>query len=269
MNMEAPTLEKSAEWHAERAKGIGGSDAKRVMEGDWYALWMEKTGRAEPEDLSNVLAVQMGSWTEPLNVHWFGKVTGKHVAIGVEPVVSPDHAWMRANLDGWCEADWAVFEAKHVSAWDKADNVVSRYYPQLQHCIAVTNADRAFLSVFYGNNKHEWYEVERDDVYIAELVEREQAFWAHVQDDIQPENPNAVQASISLDDMREVEMTGDNAWADLAATWLETRDAAKRFRDADKGIKHHVPEDARLAYGHGIQVKRASNGSLTIKEHKR
>ena len=265
---EAVTLEKSAEWHAERAKGIGGSDAKKIMEGNWNALWLEKTGRAEPEDLSDNVAVQVGSWTEPLNIGFFERWARKPVWRGMEPVVHLTHTFMRCNLDGWCDPDNAVVEAKHVSAWDKADNVVSRYYPQLQHCIAVTEADRAYLTVIYGNNKWEWYAVERDADYITDLIEREREFWRHVENDTAPDDPAAIKAEISLDDMRDVEMTGDNAWADLAATWLETRDAAKRFKDADKGIKQHVPDDARLAYGHGIQVKRASNGSLTIREQK-
>lgn len=266
--MEAATLEKSAEWHAERAKGIGGSDAKRVMEGDWYALWMEKTGRAEPEDLSDVLAVQMGSWTEPLNLHWFSKQTGKHVAPGVEPVVSVDHPFMRANLDGWCEADQAVWEAKHVNAWSKADDVVSRYYPQLQHLMVVTGSSTAYLSVFYGNSVWDWYAVEADADYQADLIDRERAFWVHVKNDTEPENPAAVKAEISLDDMREADLTGSNEWAANAATWLDTKDAAKRHKDADKAIKQLVEDDVKLAYGHGIQAKRAKNGAISIREQK-
>ena len=52
-----------AAWHAERRKGIGGSDANIIMSGDperLIALWREKRGEAEPEDLSGNLAVQMG-----------------------------------------------------------------------------------------------------------------------------------------------------------------------------------------------------------------
>jgi putative phage-type endonuclease len=264
--MEPATLEKSADWHAERAKGIGASDAKAIMEGAWYDLWAVKTGRQDPPDLSDVLAVQMGTWTEPLNLYWFGKVTGKDVATGFQPVVSSQHPFMRANLDGWCEADVAVFEAKHVSAWDKPDNVVSRYYPQLQHLMCVTETGVAYLSVFYGNNKHEWYAVERDDDYIADLVERERAFWQHVIEDTPPENPDAIQAFISLDDMREVEMTGSNEWAANATTWLETKDAAKQHRDADKAIKQLVEDDVKLARGHGVVAKRSKNGAITIRE---
>jgi putative phage-type endonuclease len=266
--MESATLEKSADWHAERAKGIGASDAKAIMEGAWYDLWAVKTGRQDPPDLSDVLAVQMGTWTEPLNLYWFGKVTGKDVATGFQPVVSSQHPFMRANLDGWCEADVAVFEAKHVSAWDKPDNVVSRYYPQLQHLMCVTETGVAYLSVFYGNNKHEWYAVERDDDYIADLVERERAFWWHVENDQQPDNPDAVQASISLDDMREADLSQSNAWCAAAADWLETKDAAKKHESAKKTLKECVEDDVKRAYGAGVQITRSKNGALSVKEQK-
>ena len=50
---------------------IGGSDARRIMEGDWHNLWLEKTGRAKSADLSENIAVQLGVWTEAFNVMWF------------------------------------------------------------------------------------------------------------------------------------------------------------------------------------------------------
>jgi predicted phage-related endonuclease len=132
--------------------------------------------------------------------------------------------------------------------------------------MCVTETGVAYLSVFYGNNKHEWYAVERDDDYIAELVERERAFWSHVENDQEPDNPDAVQASISLDDMREADLSQSNAWCAAAADWLETKDAAKKHKDADKAIKQLVEDDVKLAYGHGVRVKRSRNGALTISE---
>ena len=35
----------------DRRKSLGGSDANRIMRGDWHTLWLEKTGSKEPEDL--------------------------------------------------------------------------------------------------------------------------------------------------------------------------------------------------------------------------
>ena len=54
----------------DRRTGIGGSDATRLYEGDWYQLWSEKVGETEPAELSDVLPVQMGVHTEPFNIGW-------------------------------------------------------------------------------------------------------------------------------------------------------------------------------------------------------
>ena len=57
----------------ERKGFIGGSDMNVIMNGDWRKLWLVKTGRQESDDLSNNLAVQLGSYTEQFNINWFKK----------------------------------------------------------------------------------------------------------------------------------------------------------------------------------------------------
>jgi hypothetical protein len=47
-----------------------------------------------------------------------------------------------------------VFEAKHTSAFAKPDEVLERYMPQLQHNVVI-GAERALLSVIFGNHKWE------------------------------------------------------------------------------------------------------------------
>ena len=55
---------------------IGGSDLYNIMQGNWHDLWLVKTGRKEPEDLSQVFRVQLGSFTEQFNIDWFCQDTG-------------------------------------------------------------------------------------------------------------------------------------------------------------------------------------------------
>ena len=260
-------LEKPAAWHAARREGIGGSDAGKIMAGDWLQLWLEKTGRAEPEDLSDNLAVQMGTWTEALNVRWFEKQTGRKVAIPLEPLIHPVYHFMRANLDGRCED--GEFEAKHVSAFSKDDEIVSRYYPQCQHILEVTGSSRIYLSVFFGNSKWQAFTVDRDDDYIHDLLEREIDFWRFIEAD---EPPPSVQPSaattVSFDTMREVIMTGNNAWASHAADWLANKEPAKKYETATTELKALMEADVKKASGHGIIVSRAKNNSLTIRSEK-
>ena len=56
-----------------RANGIGGSDAMRIMSGDWNSLYREKLGIDEPADLSNVFKVQLGTWTESFHLQWLAR----------------------------------------------------------------------------------------------------------------------------------------------------------------------------------------------------
>ncbi len=251
-----------------RSKGIGGSDTARIVAGDWFSLWEEKTGRREPEDLSGVLPVQLGILTEELNRSWFELQTGLTVGRdNCAGLAHPIHEFMVGNIDGWVLD--GVIECKHVSAFAKDDAIVSRYYPQLQHYLAVTSSPRSFLSVIYGNHRWEFYQVDADSEYQAELIEREAAFWWHVEENIAPKTPEAVApAEIAFDTMRSVDMTGNNHWATLAADWLETRTAAARFNSATKGLKGLVELDVKLASGHGIKISRSRNGALTVREAK-
>jgi predicted phage-related endonuclease len=53
-----------------RLEGIGGSDANIILSGDEeqvLKLWRVKRGEVPPEDLSDVLPVMLGCWTEAFN----------------------------------------------------------------------------------------------------------------------------------------------------------------------------------------------------------
>ena len=256
---------KDQAWHDARLSYIGGSDAKRIMDGDWLRLWEEKTGKTPPDDLSGVLPVQLGSFTEPFNLDWFSRHTGIPLRFDLcQHVKHPDHPFIGANIDA--RTDGAIVEAKHVNAFSKAEEVIGRYYPQIQHYLAVTGEQKAYLSVIFGTQAWEFFTVERDNDYIERLIARECEFWRHVEANKQPHDPAPEVVKINLDDMREVDMAGNNAWAANAGDWKEHRDAAKKHEKATKELKALVEADVKLASGHGVKVTRAKNGSLTVRE---
>ncbi len=92
----------TAEQIAARRLGIGGSDAGAIVAGghDLVQLWKIKTGRAEPDDLSNVLAVQMGNATEEFNAFWYTKQTGREVTARNQFARHRTIPYLIANLDG-------------------------------------------------------------------------------------------------------------------------------------------------------------------------
>lgn len=159
----------------------------------------------------------------------------------------------------------AIFEAKHVSAFANEDEILTRYMPQLQHCMCVTGYKKAYLSVFFGTLKWKYYEIDADPIYQLQLVEAERKFWECVQTG---EPPVAVHIPAPVEAVRKVDMSQSNSWATNADIWLKNRDYAKDFDKAAKELKALVEADVVEAYGAGIRAKRNKAGSVSITEDK-
>jgi hypothetical protein len=254
----------------ERGNGIGGSDANVILSGDAERireLWLEKRGEVSAPDLSDVLAVMLGCWTEAFNRQWFEQVTGQSVARVGEALKCSRHDWRRCTLDGFVEQVPAVFEAKHTNAFASVEEVVSRYMPQLQHNMAIAGVERALLSVIFGNHKYELVEVASDWLYQLELLEAEEDFWDCVVMGREPV-PAAPPVPPRPVGTREVCLEGNNLWASAAADWLGNREAAKCHATATKTLKELVEEDVGRAFGHGVEAKRSRVGAITLRELK-
>jgi len=212
-----------------RRHSIGGSDANILFSGDGnriLRLWQEKRGEAEPEDLSGKLSVMLGCWTEQFNRKWYEKLSGQTIVAAGRELNCSQYAWRTCTLDGLVEETGAVFEAKHSNAFVKPEEVLERYMPQLQHNMAVAKAERAVLSVIFGNAKYEMFEVAADWLYQLDLFKAEKAFWNAVQSG---EPPIAALAPPAPRPMatRELSFEGNNQWAAAAADWLANTAAAK------------------------------------------
>ena len=123
----------------DRHKGIGGSDSGILMQESLsgiHDLWLLKTQRKEPDDLSNVLPVQMGVLTEDFNRSWFTKQTSIYAE---EYPMGPKER--------------AIIECKHTNAFNTMRKVKAKYYAQIQHYILLSKLDTCYLSVFFGNMK--------------------------------------------------------------------------------------------------------------------
>lgn len=266
-----PNLEQlglGADERKTRARGIGGSDANIILSGNSEyirALWAEKRGEREPEDLSDRFQVMLGNWTEQFNRQWYEKVTGVSVTRSGASMLCPKFNWRRCTLDGYIENPTSVWEAKHTSAFAKPEEVLQRYMPQLQHNMAVSGCDRAVLSVIFGNQKYEIFEVAADWLYQLDLLQAEEDFWECVLNGndpvavLPPPPPKPI-------GVREVCLEGNNFWATAAADWIENRVAAKTHAEACSAIKGMVDSDVARAFGHSIEAKRSKSGAISIRE---
>ena len=185
------TMEIKQEIKFDRRTGIGGSDATRLYEGDWYQLWSEKVGETPPVDLSDVLPVQMGIHTEPFNISWYEKQTGKKVIRQQEFLTHPKYDYMYAHIDGVVsqliqEKDKNIFpqeailECKHTNAFSNPQKCLDKYIAQIQHYMMVSGFNKAYMSVFFGNMKYDIIEVEANENFQRKLIAAEVLFWYYV-----------------------------------------------------------------------------------------
>ena len=209
---------------AERRKGIGGSDAAKIISGEWYDLWLDKTGRKEPEDLSGVLAVMMGHATEDFNAFWYEKLhPGSKIVSRGEVEIWGERPFMRCSLDGIIDPLNAVWQAKHVNAFSKIEEVVARYTPQVTHEMIVTGCDKAVLSVFIGTDKYEAVEVGLEEFFASAYIERCVEFWGYVERDEPPPGAPALAVPVPAEKLRKVSMLGQQHDAEIKA-WREQRE---------------------------------------------
>lgn len=260
----------------ERLSFIGGSDAAIIANGDYYGktphfLWEVKTGRRGWEDLSDNLAVAMGTHTEPLNRFWFSKVTGLDVGMdNCSMVRHPEYPFIGCNADGRVKHPGgaeSVFEAKHISAYSRSDPIET-YFPQLQHNMMVMGMEDAYLSIFKDNNTHYFHRVKRNEKYQEELLEKEIEFWTYVERDIPPPDSGWDPTTPPMDIIRKVDMEGNNRWADHAQTWLESKPYYENHMKATKTIKSMVEPNVQECAGHGISARRDKQGRLRVYEEK-
>ena len=262
-----------------RRKTVGGSDANIIMHGDIakiHRLWQVKRGEAEPEDLSGILPVVMGQWTEELNRIWFQKQTGLTIKRAGERIIHPKHEWMHATLDGVVvnagEAGHsaALFEAKHTNPFNfSLEDFIDRYQPQMQHNMMDAGVDSCYLSYFKGKLAWDFEVISSDLFYCEALITAEQAFMDSVKGDKPPPTtPPMTSGPVRPSGTRVQDMNGNNAWASLARDWQNHKGAAGEFATAAKGLKGLVDDDVGHAHGYGVEVKRDKRGSLRIKEAK-
>ena len=179
-----------ADWLEYRKTGIGGSDASVVCGISRYKspveLWMEKTGQLPPQEAGE--AAYWGTMLESVVREEFTKRTSIEVSKPSVILQSEEHPFMLANVDGICEhpeLGACIFEAKTASAYKAGeweDTIPDEYMCQVQHYMAVTGYQGAYIAVLIGGNTFRWKFVERDEELISMLLELELAFWNHVQD---------------------------------------------------------------------------------------
>jgi len=256
---------------------IGGSDATRIMTGNWYDLWAEKTGRKEPEDLSNNLAVQLGTHTESFHIDWFCTSTNmlpmrkngetfELVENGVPYKGTVDSVLVH-SIRLPLSKEKIILECKHTNSFTNMKEQLARYMPQLQFYMHISNIKQCYLSCIFGNSQWDYRKVSCDDEYVHHMNETIRAFWTCVEDDTAPTDqivPEINTDKIPINDMVSRDASSDNQFISIAHDYMATMNDAKSHQEYGKMLKDLVAPNEREVYSPVITIKRDKRGSLRI-----
>jgi len=175
-----------AHWHELRAKHIGGSDVAALFglspfTSRWQ-LWMEKTGKIAPEDLSDNKAVQAGTFLESGIANWAAHRWSMDITKVTDYFTVDDCPGMGASFD-YITADGAPVEIKwsarghgwHYSG-DEILEAPENYILQVQHQLACTSSDHAWLVALIDDEPRRM-KIPRNDNIIDAIKAEITAFW--------------------------------------------------------------------------------------------
>lgn len=168
-----------------RRNYIGGGDAAPILGlSRWdtqLGVWAIKTGRVDPEDISDKLAVILGNKLEDTVAELFTEATGKKVHRVNETKFHVEHSFIGANIDRRVVGEDAILECKTCSAWKAkewaGEEIPQEYILQVVHYLAVTGSKYGYIAVLIGNQEFKWQMITRDDDMIRDLIAKEVKFW--------------------------------------------------------------------------------------------
>ena len=196
LNTLAPTETMTKdEWKKYRNQGIGGSDVSAVCGLNKYKsqfqLWAEKTGNYDEEPDNEF--IYWGKALEPVIRSEFIKRTGFTITTCPVILQHPQYPFMLANIDGIVNTNEGnfIFEAKTASAylideWNIENYVPYQYMLQIQHYMAVTDMQGAYIAALIGGNHFCYHFIKRDAELINMIITLERQFWGYVENNTPP-----------------------------------------------------------------------------------
>ena len=172
----------------DRSKTVGASDAVHIQSGKWAELFDRKQSPDPPE---YGLAAEIGKRLEGFNLELFTQQTSREVFIAFDtspPIQMNEYPWCKFLPDGLLKQEkgdnitilddefFIPIEAKCINFMWKPHNLLTKYMPQLQHAMRVTNSPYCIFSVIYLNTRYEWTKIEYDPPYDEALFEKEKLF---------------------------------------------------------------------------------------------
>jgi len=200
-----PYKQGSAEWHAARSKGLGGSDMAAIMElNPWktpYMVWLEKTGRSKGTDETEKMTI--GKEIEDFVASQYTRITGRKTRRVNKFKTSDLYPFIGGSVDRIFQDEehgLGILEMKNVSSESFrntfAGGVPDYYFIQVQTYMFVFKAQIADLFVFVGGERFECFRIARNEEVIKAICASAKKFWEfNIQEDFPP-------APVNKDDLK-------------------------------------------------------------------
>lgn len=218
---------------------IGSSDAPTIMQESPYStpyqLWERKiTG----EELPINGGMKRGTQMEPIARCVFEEKM--NTIVFPRSLVHPKWDYMTANVDGLDLDEKILVEIKCPNKDDHAiavtGKVPQKYYAQCQHQLEVTGLSGMYYFSFDGS-KGVIVEVQKDQRYLNELIEKEREFWNMILDFTPPE----------LTEKDYVDLTTNSQWIDIAKQLEEIKVEKKKIKELEDKEKELIEKLASLS----------------------
>ncbi|HMA60113.1 MAG TPA: YqaJ viral recombinase family protein [Halanaerobiales bacterium] len=268
------------EWLEYRKQGIGGSDAAAAIGlGRWKSarmVWAAKTGFLGEEKDND--AMRLGRDLEGYVAERFiekrSEETGKEIKLwNVNQILRHSkHKFMLANLDRRVLKESALLECKTTvdrkNEW-KIDSFPEYYIPQLQHYLAVTGFEKAYLAVLVLDKRwFNYYEVDRDDELIEYLIQEEKDFWeSYVLTGVMPPIEEADLKNKIIDKLYPEAKEGKIVHLDIGINELiekriDYKETENKFKNLRQEVETKIKDllgEAELGFYQGQQVVKWRN----------
>lgn len=266
------------DWLKLRRQGIGGSDVAAILGlSKWKTpldVFNDKTGESAPEEQEDNASMEWGRRLEPVIRDKYAEATGFKVAKPDLMLVSDEHPFMIADVDGIAE-DGRILECKTARTardWGEEgmDEIPEYYQTQVQHYMAVTGAAACDVAVLIGGSDFRIYTVKRDQELIDILIKEESKFWnEHVVPGIAPspmtlaETESAYPASNGQS--REASPEIESDLSDLVRAEREMNEAKSRVSELRAKVQAFMGENEKLLLnGTAVATWKSSKPRVTF-----
>lgn len=197
-------------WERIRNGGIGGSDVACIMGlNPWksaYALYCEKHGDVEAEDLSNNEYVYWGTVLEQAVADRFAELTGKKVR-KCGTLQDEEYEFMLANIDRLVVGENAGLECKTANGFKakewEGDELPDAYYCQCQWYMMVTGCEKWYIACLIGGNHFVYKEIPRNESFIEDMRTQAITFWDNLKNNVPPAVDGSESTAEAIDKLNE------------------------------------------------------------------